>query len=77
MDLYREIKASADPEKQKELFKQLLDISADEFYAFGISTPGDLYAVVKNNMHNIPVAWTAWTYPSPVASNTEQYYFAK
>jgi peptide/nickel transport system substrate-binding protein len=77
MDLYREIKASADPEKQKELFKQLLDISADQFYAFGISTPGDLYAVVKNNMHNIPVAWTAWTYPSPVASNTEQYYFAK
>jgi peptide/nickel transport system substrate-binding protein len=77
MDLYRQIKASADPDKQKALFQQLLDISADQFYAFGISTPGKLYAVVKNNMHNVPVAWTAWTYPSPVASNTEQYYFAK
>ena len=77
MDLYRELKASADAEKQKELFKQILDIAADEFYAYGISTPGDLYAVVKNNMHNVPVAWTAWTYPAPVASNTEQYYFSK
>ena len=40
MDLYRELKGSADAEKQKELFKQLLDISADQFYVFGISTPG-------------------------------------
>jgi len=77
MDLYRELKASADPEKQRELFKQILDIAADQFYAFGISTPGNLYAVVKNNMHNVPVAWTSWTYPSPAASNTEQYYFSK
>jgi peptide/nickel transport system substrate-binding protein len=77
MDLYRQIKASADAEKQRELFKQVLDIAADQFYAFGISTPGNLFAVAKNNMHNIPVAWRAWTYPSPVASNTEQYYFSK
>jgi peptide/nickel transport system substrate-binding protein len=77
MDLYRQIKASADPAKQKALFQQLLDIAADQFYAFGISTPGKLYAVVKNNMHNVPVAWWSWTYPSPVASNTEQYYFSK
>jgi peptide/nickel transport system substrate-binding protein len=76
MDLYRQIKASADADKQRELFKQVLDIAADEFYAFGISSPGNLYAVVKNNMHNVPVAWHAWTYPSPVASNTEQYFFS-
>lgn len=77
MDLYRQVMASSDAAKQQALFKQLLDISADEFYAFGISTPGDLYAVVKNNMHNVPVAWTAWTYPSPAASNTERSYFSK
>jgi peptide/nickel transport system substrate-binding protein len=77
MDLYRELKASADPEKQKDLFKQILDIAADQFYSFGISSPGNLYAVVKNNMHNVPVAWTSWTYISPAASNTEQYYFSR
>ncbi len=77
MDIYRQIKASPDPAKQKALFQQLLDISADEFYAIGLSTPGNLYAVVKNNLHNVPVAWTAWTFPTPAATNTEQYYFGK
>ena len=77
MDIYRQIKASPDAAKQKELFQQLLDISADEFYAIGISTPGNLYAVVKNNLHNVPVAWTAWTFPTPAATNTEQYYFSR
>jgi peptide/nickel transport system substrate-binding protein len=77
MDIYRQIKATPDAAKQKALFQQLLDISAKQFYVFGISTPGKLYAVVKNNMQNVPVAWTAWTYPAPVASNTEQYYFSK
>ncbi len=75
MDIYREIKKYADPAKQKELMGQLLDISADQFYAIGISTPGPLYSVVKNNMHNVYERPFAWTYPSPVASNTEQYYF--
>jgi len=75
MELYREITKYADPAKQNELMQQLLDIAADEFYAIGISTPGPLYSVVKNTMHNVYPRPFAWTYPSPVASNTEQYYF--
>lgn len=75
MDIYREIKKYADPAKQNELMQQLLDIAADQFYVIGISTPGPLYSVVKNNMHNVYERPFAWTYPSPVASNTEQYYF--
>ena len=31
------------PEKQKAMMKQILDIAADQFYVFGISTPGPLY----------------------------------
>ncbi|MFO1061957.1 MAG: ABC transporter substrate-binding protein [Dongiaceae bacterium] len=77
MDLYRQVKGVADVDKQKALMKEILDIAADQFYAFGISTPGPLYAVVKNNMHNVPVAFFSWTYPSPVASGTEQYFFSK
>ena len=77
MDLYRQLKGVADTEKQKAMMKEILDIAADQFYVFGISTPGPLYAVVKNNMHNVPVAFFSWTYPSPVASGTEQYYFGK
>jgi len=75
MELYREILKSADITKQNELMQQLLDIAADEFYAIGISTPGPLFSAVKNNMHNVYPRPFAWTYPSPVASNTEQYFF--
>lgn len=75
MDLYREILKSADITKQNELMQQLLDIAADQFYAIGISTPGPLYSAVKNNVHNVYPRPFAWTYPSPVASNTEQYFF--
>lgn len=75
MDLYREITRYSDPEKQSELMRQILDISADEFYAMGISSPGPLYSVVKNNLKNVYPRPFAWTYPSPAASNTEQYYF--
>ena len=75
MDLYREITKYSDPAKQVELMKQLLDIAADQFYVIGVSTPGPLYSVVKNTMHNVYPRPFAWTYPSPVASNTEQYYF--
>lgn len=75
MELYREILKSADITKQNELMQQLLNIAADEFYAIGISTPGPLYSAVKNNVHNVYPRPFAWTYPSPVASNTEQYFF--
>ena len=45
--------------------KQLLDIAADQFYVIGISTPGPLYSVVKNTMHNVYPRPFAWTYPEP------------
>lgn len=75
MELYREVLKTADVGKQNELMQQLLNIAADEFYAIGISTPGPLFSAVKNNLHNVYDRPFAWTYPSPVASNTEQYFF--
>jgi peptide/nickel transport system substrate-binding protein len=75
MELYRELTKSADPDHQKALMKQLLDIAADQFYDIGINTPGTLYSVSKTNLHNVYPRPFAWTYPTPVASNTEQYYF--
>src|SRR5262249_44446740 len=40
MELYEQVKATAEDAKQKELMKQLLDIAADQFWIMGISTPG-------------------------------------
>lgn len=75
MDLYRQLTQSSDPEKQKALMKQILDIAADEFYTIGVSSPGPLFSATKDNLHNVYPRPFAWTYPTPVASNTEQYYF--
>jgi peptide/nickel transport system substrate-binding protein len=75
MDLYRQITRYADPVKQNELMQQLLEISADQFYAIGISSPGPLYSVSKTSLHNVYPRPFAWTYPTPVASGTETYYF--
>ena len=77
MELYEKLKSEANPDQQKALMKEILDIAADQFYVIGISTPPTLYAVVKNTMRNVPSHPWAWIYPSPGPSNTEQYYFTK
>ncbi|WP_158626044.1 ABC transporter substrate-binding protein [Arsenicitalea aurantiaca] len=73
--LYDDIKATADPEQQAELFQQILDITAEQFYNIGISTATPSYAVVSNDLGNVsrdtPVGWI---YPDPGPENPEQWY---
>jgi peptide/nickel transport system substrate-binding protein len=75
MDLYRQIMASADPAQQDELMKQILQIAADEFYAFGINLPANGYGIQKNNFYNVPASMAnAWLYPNPAPTNPFQYF---
>ncbi len=75
MDLYNQIKTTADAEEQNELMAELLQISADEFYAIGISLPPNGYGIVKNNFYNVPTIFpNAWLYPHPGPTNTFQYF---
>lgn len=77
MDLYNQLKATADPEQQNALMTQILDIAADQFYAIGISLTPNGYGIVKNNMHNVPATiLNAYLYPSPGPTNTFTYYFS-
>ncbi|MEO8394751.1 MAG: ABC transporter substrate-binding protein, partial [Chloroflexota bacterium] len=76
MDLYTQLRATADPDGQNDLMKQILDIAADQFYTIGISLPANGYGIVKNNMHNVPASiLQAYLYPSPGPTNTFTYYF--
>lgn len=78
MALFDQVKQTADPEKQKTLMREMLDIAADQFYAIGISTPPTTYAVVRNNMKNVPDGTPqSWLYPTPGPSNTEQFFLAR
>jgi peptide/nickel transport system substrate-binding protein len=76
MDLYNQLRATANPDDQNALMKQILDIAADQFYTIGISLPANGYGIVKNNMHNVPATiLQAYLYPSPGPTNTFTYYF--
>lgn len=75
MDLYDQLKATGDIDKQTSLMNQILEIATDQFYSIGISTPGDVYALVGNNFHNVPQNMPrSWNYPTPAPTNPCQYF---
>lgn len=75
MDLYNELKATADPEAQAALMEEILQIAADEFWAMGITLPAPGYTIKKNNIFNTPTSYpNAWLYPHPGPTNPFQYY---
>lgn len=66
IELYKQISATGDPAEQNALMAELLQISADEFWVIGISTPPDSYLVAKNNLRNIIDNMPgSWAYPNP------------
>ncbi|TDE08634.1 ABC transporter substrate-binding protein [Jiangella asiatica] len=74
-DLWRQLEATFDADQQEELFKQILDIAAEEFYQIGIATPRQEFAVVKNSMHNLPEQMPSGSpYPNPAPYNPEQFF---
>jgi peptide/nickel transport system substrate-binding protein len=78
MELYTQLRATADQEGQNEIMRQILDIAADQFYVMGISLPSNGYGLVKNNMHNVPATiLQAYLYPSPAPTNPMTYYFGE
>lgn len=72
-ELYRQIETTADPDRQVELMMQLLDISADQFYAIGICLPTGRPSIVKNYFRNTPDVVIS-TIPYPGYSNPEQFF---
>lgn len=76
MALYDQLKQSPDEAEQIELFKQILEIAQQEFYAIGIVLPINGYAIVKNNMRNVPEVFPeAYVYMTPGPTNPQTYYY--
>ena len=75
MELYEQVKATADPDVQTELMNEIIDIAIDRFWAIGISLDTGQYGVVKNNFHNVPLAMPeSWNYPDPFPTNPSTYW---
>ncbi|GAA3743961.1 ABC transporter substrate-binding protein [Salinactinospora qingdaonensis] len=75
MELYDELLASPDPQRQNELMSQILDIAQEQFYVMGISLSPPSYGIVANNFHNVPESmYAAAVYNNPGPTNPEQYF---
>lgn len=73
--LYNQLKATADAEKQNKLMRDILDISANQFYVMGIALPPNRKGLVAKNFKNVPkVIPAAWSYATPAPTNPSQYY---
>ena len=69
------VMASSDIDSQNKYMKELLQISADEFWTMGIATPAPNYAIKKKNFHNVLAGQIySWTYPYPAPAETSQYF---
>lgn len=76
-DLYDQLKATADPAKQNELMRQILELCADAFYTFGVTLPADSYGVVRNAMVNVTKSMpNSFGWPTPGPTRPEQYFKA-
>ena len=74
-ELYNKVMASSDIDSQNKYMKELLQISADEFWTMGIATPAPNYAIKKKNFHNVLAGQIySWTYPYPAPAETSQYF---
>jgi peptide/nickel transport system substrate-binding protein len=68
---------SPDPEVQRQLMAEILEIAADQFYVFGVCLPSDSYGVVRNDMQNVPTTMpNSWGYPTPGPANPETFFKA-
>ena len=75
LELYHQIEAEPDPEKQYDLMAEILQIAADEFWVLGISSSTPGYGLVKNNFKNVPEEmYNWWPARNPAHTNPEQYY---
>lgn len=75
MELYNELKATGDIKKQKELMRQILEITKEQFYVIGISLPPTGFGIKKYSFENVPDKMIyAWLYPTPTPTNPCQYF---
>lgn len=78
MELYDDLKASNDQERRDELMKRILLISREYFYHIGTSLIAPTFAVVKNNLRNVPESMpSSFIFSTPVSVNPQQWYFSE
>nr|WP_231955484.1 ABC transporter substrate-binding protein [Occultella aeris] len=77
MDLAKQMELESDPEERDALFRSILEIAKDQFYAIGTALPGDGYAIAKNHLRNVVDSYPeSPLYFSPGHVDPPSWYFA-
>ncbi|GAB2904522.1 ABC transporter substrate-binding protein [Uliginosibacterium flavum] len=78
MQLFEQWQTAASPAEADALFKQILDIAADEFEVIGvIRSPNDT-AIRSARLQNVyEQMLISWTYPNPAPALPQQWFFTK
>lgn len=72
---YKTLLATADPDAQAEIMKDILETAAEQFLVFGVTLPPDGYGIVKNDMHNVmPTMTNSFAWPTPGPARPEQFF---
>ena len=76
MKLYDQARATADPEKQGEYMKKVLELSADAFEWVGVCLGVSTFGACKDDFLNTPKKEPdSWSYPNPAPSLPQTYTF--
>ncbi len=75
MEVYERVIAQGTLEAQREVFREILDIAAENLWVINVCTPPPALCVVKNGFHNVPRHVVAsWMFQTPGNAGMETYY---
>ncbi|MFT4171761.1 MAG: ABC transporter substrate-binding protein [Rhodocyclaceae bacterium] len=78
MDLYTQWRGARTQTQADELFRQILQIAADEFEVIGTVRPAAITTLRSNKLMNVKENLAfGWTYASPALGLPQQWYFSK
>ena len=77
MEVYERAITYSAPERQREVFREVLLLAAENVWNISVSTPPPVLTVVKRGFHNVPKKVAAcWNFLTPANAGIETYYFA-
>jgi len=78
MEVYDLASAESDLQKQRDIFREALRITAENLWTINICTPPPVLAVVSKDMRNVPETLVySWDFQSPGNAAIETFYFEK
>ena len=76
LEVYERASAESEPAKQRDIFREALQIAAENTWTINICTTPPMLMVVKDGFRNVPrTAVYSWDFQSPGNTGIETFYF--